>query len=531
MKYLIPSIIAGLMLIMAAAGFHWFVNRVYVEQGQSLQLRYKGPFFGTAKMAKKGYWAEEGEVGILKNLRGPGRHFYCPLWWERSIIPDVEIHPGQVGIVTCKLGDDLPAGQFLVDGDMGETKFKGVLRKALSPGRYRVNSYGYEVKTIGTEQQTSGKQIKYGGWVVIPTGFVGVITNLADNPATGQTKGVQKKVFPPGIYPVNNREQQIDIVEVGFRKTTVSVEKQRNPDGSLKLDLAGEPIVSNVNDGINFPSGDGFPIQMDFTAIWGLTPDQASNAVEMFGNIEEVENKVVQPQIESICRNNGSKYTAVQLLVGDEREKFQQVNRLELEKVLKEKNIQLLYGLIRQIYIPREVREPIQSAFIADENKITREQEQLTAKAEALLREAEKNVGLETEKVEVDTERQFQVELAEGDRQAKTIDAQAARMVAAIMKETAILNAEAATLIGEADNKGKQLIEEAKADQFRLAVEAFGSARAYNDWVFAEGLPADIDLKLMYAGPGTLWTDMKEIGLQATVPVEQVPAVKPPIPK
>jgi hypothetical protein len=214
----------------------------------------------------------------------------------------------------------------------------------------------------------------------------------------------------------------------------------------------------------------------------------------------------------------------VQLLVGEEREKFQQINREEFERVLDEKNIKLLYGLVRHIYIPREVRQPIQSAFIADEVKVTREQEQLTARAEALLRQAEKNVGLETERVEVDTDRQYQSKLAEGDRAAKKVDAQSARLAAAINKETAILKAEAVTLLGEAENKGKQAIEEAKSDKFRLAVEAFGTSNAYNDWVFATGLPAEMDLKMMYAGQGTLWTDMKDIGFRATLPIEQAPA-------
>ncbi len=525
MKYIVPGLIGIVIVVAAAIAFHWMVNRVYVEQGQSLQLRYKGPFFRKAKYAKEGYWAEEGEVGILKNLRGPGRHFYCPIWWERRIIDDYEIEPGEVGIVTCKLGEDLPTGQFLVDGDIGETTQKGVLRKALGPGRYRINSYGYTVEKIKTEKKVSGKQTKYGGWVTIPTGYVGVITNLADNPNTTppQRKGVQDNVFPPGIYPINVREQQIDIVEIGYRESTVSVEKVRNPDGSLKLDDAGEPVVLNDQDGINFPSNDGFPIQMDFTAIWGLLPEQAPHAVRTFGNISEVENKVVQPQIESICRNNGSKYSAVQLLVGEEREKFQQINREQMEQILEEKHIKLLYGLVRHIYIPREVREPIQSAFIADELKITREQEQMTAREEALLRQAERNVGLETERVKVDTDRQFQTKLAEGDREAKKIDAQTGRLVAAIDRETAELNAQAVLVIGEAENLGKQLVEESRSDKFRLAVEAFGTPRAYNDWVFATGLPDDIELKLMYAGQGTLWTDMDNVGIRANLPIGQPP--------
>ena len=282
------------------------------------------------------------------------------------------------------------------------------------------------------------------------------------------------------------------------------------------MDEAGEPLVAS-NEGINFPSSDGFPIQMDFTAIWGLLPDQAPHAVDTFGNIDQVENKVVQPQIESICRNNGSKYTAVQLLVGADREKFQSSNLQEFKQVLTDKKITLLYGLVRHIYIPREIRTPIQSAFIADELKLTREQEQKTAKSEALLREAEKNVELETDRVVVDTERQYQAKLADGDRESKTIDAQTRRMVAAIDKETAKLKAEAIKVVSEAENKGKTIIEEAKSDRFRLAVEAFGSPEAYNDWIFAEGLPKDVDLKLLYAGQGTLWTDMKNLGVRANM--------------
>ena len=519
MSRIIPIVLLVLVVALAALTFHWTVNRTYVPQGQSLQLRNKGPFIMKAKYAEQGYWAQEGEVGVLEKLRGPGRHFYCPLWWERTLVDDVVITPGQVGLVTCKLGVPLPKGQFLVDGEIGNTKFKGVLRKVLGPGRYRINPYGYDVKVVETVRKASTTQSgKQSGWVEIPTGYVGVVTNLADNPEQNQKAGIQKKVLPPGIFLVNGRERQIDIVEIGFRETTVAAKKIRDPKtGELKLDEAGEPLVASQSEGINFPSSDGFPIQMDFTAIWGLLPDQAPHAVETFGNIQQVEEKVVQPQIESICRNNGSKYSAVQLLVGADREIFQSANLAEFKEVLTDKKITLLYGLVRHIYIPREIRTPIQSAFIADELKLTREQEQKTARAEALLRQAEKNVELETDRVVVDTDRQFQSKLADGDRESKTIDAQSNRLVAAIKRETALLNAEAVKVVSQAENQGKKLIEEAKSDRFRLAVEAFGNPEAYNDWIFAENLPKDVDLKLLYAGEGTLWTDMKNVGVRANM--------------
>lgn len=517
----VSAIMLILLAVVALLGtLHWNINRFYVPEGYSLQLRYKGPLvFGKREYAKTGYWAEEGQIGVRQRLRGPGRHFYCPIWWERKLKEDVVIQPGEVGIVTCKLGDALPDGEFIVDGDIGATKHKGVLRKALGPGRYRLNDYGYTVKTVKTQVKMDNGAKKHSGWVSIDTGYVGVVTNLTDNPITKQLKGIQPNILPPGIYPINGNEQEIDIVEIGFRESTVQYDKMRGPDGTVTHDDSGEPLVVDNDSGISFPSSDGFTIQMDFTAIWGLMPEQAPHAVATFGNVKQVENKVVQPQIESICRNNGSKYKAVDLLVGEKREDFQATNLEEFRSVLLEKEITLKYGLVRHIYIPKEVREPIQSAFIADETSLTLEQEQLTAAAEGALRESEQQVDLATKTVDTETERKYEAALAEGDRQARGIDAETAKQVAAINKVTADLKAQAKIVMATAENEGQQLIEEATADKFRLAVEAFGGAEAYNNWIFASNLPDDIELKLLYAGEGTLWTDSKTLGLRANIPI------------
>ena len=97
----------------AVLGFLWTVNRVYVPEGHSLMLRYKGPLDLRRRRPtpKQGQFAQEGEIGILANLRGPGRHFYCPIWWERiRRFPDVVVQPGHVAVVTSKMGTSLPSG-------------------------------------------------------------------------------------------------------------------------------------------------------------------------------------------------------------------------------------------------------------------------------------------------------------------------------------------------------------------------------------------------------------------------------------
>ena len=517
-----------MMLLIALAtlvgyeAFNWSVNRVYLNPGESAVVRYKGPIlFGSRKTAEPGMWAENGEIGIQREMLGPGRHFRCPIWWQVERVPDVEVKPGEVGVVTCKVGRETTDGSFLVDGELGKTEFKGILRKVLSPGRYRMNPYGYTVEVIQTKNIQSGATTKSAGWVSIPTGYVGVVTNLADNPMTGAKMGVQDLVIQPGIYLVNPSEQQIDIFEVGLRETSLKVVTQAK-DGKVLRDQSGEPVIASEESGIRFPSADGYPMHLDYTLIWGLMPDQAPHAIRSFGNVAAVESKIVVPQIESVTRNAGSAYKAVQLLVGEEREAYQNESLKELHAVLDGKGITVGKGLVRHVYIPRSVREPIQRAYIADELTLTRAQEQQTTREEANLREAEQKVTLAGATVDAETSKLTAQKKAEGSRKAAGIKAETEQLVAAIEKDTAALEAQAERLLGEAQNLGKKAQEEAKASRFELAVEAFGQGEAYNRFIFAENLPEKIKLDLIWAGQGTLWTGNNgDVGIRAYVPVDQ----------
>lgn len=521
----IGRMVAALLIAVAVfQAFNWTVNRVYVEPGKSLVLRYKGPLLiGLRKAAVPGHFAKVDpknpdrplEIGILEQLRGPGRHFFCPIWWERTIEEDMVIEPGEVGIVTSKFGENLPGDQFLVDGELDGTQYKGILRKAFGPGRYRYNPYGYEFKVVKDERHTANSQEKVSGWVSVPTGYVGVVTNLTDIPDLEkagqflQRAGIQSKVLQPGLYPVNPRAQQIDIVEVGYREKSMEARRKLDRSGNVALDESGEPAIDLDTGGIEFPSSDGFPIHIDFTAIWGIMPDQAADTVRRFGSIQAVEDKVIVPQIESICRIRGSQMGAVDLLVGDSRRKFQEEASLAFQTALKEKHITLLYGLIRYISIPKEVRLPIQLANLSDELKLTRDQEQLTAKTEAKLREAERRVELESSRIKVETERKVANVAAEGLKKSEETKAETVQRIAAVDRQTAELEAAATVVRGEATSGAEKLMQEAKSQKFQLAVQAFGSGLAFNQWVFATGLPEDIKLNMLYAGQGTFWTDLK----------------------
>jgi len=514
-------------LLLVGFMFHMTVNCVYVYEGQSLMLRYKGPvLFGSGKPAASGQFAQAGEVGVLEQLRGPGRHFYCPLWWERQLINDVVVRPGEVAVVTSKMGGDLPTEQFLVEGGIdGATRaqHKGILRKVLGPGRFRVHPYAFDVAIKKSEQRQAGGSTKYSGWVEVPTGYVGVVTYSADDPVLKKKRGVQDQVLPPGIYPINPRAQEIDIVEVGYRETSISVDKHLLADGTEKMDESGEPEAV-TRSGIGFPSNDGFNIQIDFTAVWGVMPEDAPYVVSTFGSVEAAEQKVIIPQSESICRNSGSKMGANELLVGETRQKFQTNVSEEFHKVLLDKHLSLLYGLVRHIYIPKEVRVPLQKGYVAAELTLTREEDKITKQAEGTLREAEKKVSQEAEKVRVETLKMVASAVAEGAREVGEIEAATKQQIASVDKQIAELEAKRTELLGKAKSQADQLLNEAQSQKFDLAVKAFGSAAAYSKYEFAEGLPENIQLQLFYAGEGTLWTDLKNI--TPTLPLMN-PAPKP----
>jgi regulator of protease activity HflC (stomatin/prohibitin superfamily) len=547
---------AALVAAVGYMGWEWLVCRTYVPEGQSLLVMYKGSFFGSTPAAPEGSFVEldsKGrplQAGFLENMLGPGRHFVNPLFYKTERIPDVVVDVGQLGVVTCKLGHEAPvAGDYLVEGEVGKTKARGVLRKPLGPGRYRINLYGYDVAvyndvgdvvdtvTLATAKERKpalpvtdkpqasttapgdkGKELKLakrGGWLRVPAGYVGVLTNLAPVPALGDQPampaGIQDVILQPGYYLVNPFAQRVDIVEVGVRELSLKTELVLQ-NKQLKLDENGEPIIKpGGKQGINFPSRDGFPIALDFTAIWGVMPDQAPKVVRDFGDIDAVERTRILPDIGNICRMEGSKHPAVDLLTGTSREEFQTEVSTQFATMLRAKNISLHVGLIRHIYIPAPIRAPIQAANIADEKKLTNDMEALTTETEGQLEKAKAEVERDAKRVMAETEKKYQELLAEGRKDSELIRAEAEVEVAAVERKSAEMEAQATVMLGSAQANVDRLLREAEASKFKLAIDAFGSSEAYNQYIFAKNLPEDLRLTMMYAGPGTFWTDLKSL--------------------
>ena len=370
-------------------------------------------------------------------MPGPGRHFYCPIWWERTLVDDVVVQPGELAIVTSKLGDDLPSGQFLVDGDLGETKSKGILRRTFGPGRYRINPYGYECKIVKTEQEDAGNgQIKHSGWVHINPGYVGVVTYLTDNPGPRpKAPGIQNDTLPPGLYPINPREMQIDMISIGYNAEEISTEKMKDAHGTDRLRrerrrAAGSQHRHQLSLERRLQNLHGFQRRLGHHARAGAghhPPFRQSRRREAEGDYPAMRKHLPQQRLETGRRGTAGRRQPPEI---PGRTWTRPSRRFSTRK-----NISLLYGLVRHIYIPKEVREPIQKGYVADELSLTRTQETTTAKMEANLREAEQTVLLEAARITEGTKKLVAETKATGQKEAETIAAETEKKVAAIDRQ------------------------------------------------------------------------------------------------
>jgi hypothetical protein len=185
--------------------FMWFFCRIQVEPGQMAIV--------TAQVGKdlppNEILAAPGEKGVRRDPLPEGRHFLNPINYSWVIVPVISIPVGKVGVVTAKVGKELPLGEILSADDKG----KGIWKDVLGPGTYRLNTQGYEVTQLDAMN--------------IPIGYVGVVTSQTGKPVPlGQfagpgQQGVMQDVLHPGLYYINPRAYQVDILEIGMNQVSI----------------------------------------------------------------------------------------------------------------------------------------------------------------------------------------------------------------------------------------------------------------------------------------------------------------------
>ncbi|HNS81915.1 MAG TPA: hypothetical protein PKM67_10705, partial [Kiritimatiellia bacterium] len=205
MKDMIRSISTLVLVLVVAWGvWMWGFCRFYVEPDSMAVI--------TAKVGKDlppgQILAGKGQKGVREEVLGEGRHFLNPILYEHEIRSVERIPPGQVGLVTSKIGEELPQGEFIAARNQ-----KGIWRGVLGPGKYRFNPYGYQIDILDA--------------ISIPVGYAGVVTSLSGEQAPEgkfaklNQKGVREDILQPGLYYVNPKEFKVDVLEIGVNQVSL----------------------------------------------------------------------------------------------------------------------------------------------------------------------------------------------------------------------------------------------------------------------------------------------------------------------
>jgi len=510
--------------------WQWFFCRFYVRPGYMAIITAKNG----DELAPDQILAGPRQKGVRAEALGEGRHFLNPVFYDVEQRPLLLIPPGKVGVVTSKVGDDLPPGEFLAEPGQ-----KGIWRRVLGPGKYRLNPYGYQVDIVDA--------------ISIPIGYAGVLTSLSGAPApagefaaAGQ-KGVRSDVLQPGLYYVNPKEYAVDVLEIGVNQVSLLGKQggevltknilqpqsqaldqlQRNvvmeqqarresyvqsegkssalasaPDAaasSLRLRKAAEKEKSLfageeradkdtraaaspaptfvLNQFVEFPSRDGFEISLDMTVEFELLPNAIADIYRRYGDLPAVVDKIIMPQILSISRLKGSAIRATDFIVGDGREKFQLELTEALAATLADRRLKVHNALIRHVNVPMQILDPVRQASIAVEQDLTNKEKQNTARKQAelnteisLITQRRDQVAQETEKLQAEVLAQQQKETAE-------IGGETLKKVAELENRTAQIRAEKTRTLGRARADVVRLVDGEKAAGYQLKVAAFGDRR------------------------------------------------------
>ena len=89
------------------------------------------------------------------------------------------------------------------------------------------------------------------------------------------------------------------------------------------------------------------------------------------------------------------------------------------------------------------------------------------------------------------------------------IVADAQLRVAEINLDTAKIRAEIVRISGEAEAKAKFLVANEQALGVKRRAEVFKTPSTLADLQFVESLGPDLSIRVLHAGEGTLWTDLK----------------------
>ncbi|HMW01900.1 MAG TPA: SPFH domain-containing protein, partial [Acidobacteriota bacterium] len=218
-----------------------------------------------------------GEQGLQARVLPPGLHFLPKPFFKVTRIPITEVPQGQMALVTAIDGAPLKTGQLFAESAEGHTSFqdgeaflrrggqKGPQLEVLTPGRYRINTYLFNVQPatmieipqgkVGIVTATDGAMLQTGQLLGQHVQGHQNFQNSQVFLRAGGQKGPQVDILTPGQYRINTQLFRIQLADA-VRVKTGEIGLVSALDGSP---LREEQILGDTVTGHNdFQDGQAF---------------------------------------------------------------------------------------------------------------------------------------------------------------------------------------------------------------------------------------------------------------------------------
>jgi regulator of protease activity HflC (stomatin/prohibitin superfamily) len=455
---------AGLLITLAL--FIWWFCRIEPASGEiAVLIRKTGEDLPSGAIIA----LEPQQKGIQFEVLSEGRYFRNPYAWGWEIAKIIDIPAGKVGVLTRLYGQDLPPGQIIADGDCAAGRpgdAKGIIAAVLRPGKYRINPFACNVQLFDA--------------LTIRPGAVGVVTSLVGQDVLGgqlppearntylvdeKMKGVVPGVLDPGAYYLN--PYLYNVVEVTLQ--------------SQRFVLGGE-------DAISFLTLDGFNVQVEGTIEFGIERDKAALITHQVGDMEDVLKKLILPRARGFSRIEGSKHPAINFIVGETRQQFQDNLEQHLRAKARPWGVAIKSVLIRNIATPDAIASIIRDREVSVQNARKFEQQIEQARSLAELTRQEMLARQNQEKVAAETSRIQAVIRAQQDLAVKLTAANQELEVAKLENEAAAAQAEAILSRAQAERDVIALNNKAQAEVLASQVRAFKTGMNLARYAFYQKL-------------------------------------------
>jgi uncharacterized membrane protein YqiK len=371
----------------------------------------------------------------------------------------------KVGIVTILDGRPITAGDLAGPIVAGHESFqrgqafvnaagcRGLQEEVLLSGTWNLNPWFVKVDPVPLTE--------------IPLGYVGVVVSYVGREhldVSGDTfthgdlvekgrKGVWVEPLLPGKHPINTRVMKVELV----------------PTTNIVLNWAARTEAHHYDErlsSISVRSRDGFSFSLDVSQIIHIGMKNAPRVISRVGSMQNLVDHVLQPTVGNYFRNSAQEVTVLDFLgarSARQKEAFDNIKR-----AIEAYDVECIDTLIGDIAPPAELMKTQTDRKIAAELERTYEaQREAQVQRQALEREtAVANMQSEI----VRAEQMVQI----SERTAVATEA-AAKGEAAAIRLRAEGQAAGVRANGEAEAFRTQAIGVAKAEAYRLGIEALGA--------------------------------------------------------